>query len=91
MSVTGVKEKGGGPGLLENYSHPHPEPLYSEHTGFTLKSTLARTRRKSTYLLRLIEPMNLINKKDGFPLEKSLLVLSLFDDVPHVSCLGAGC
>lgn len=50
-----------------------------------------RNRRKSTYLLRLIEPMNLINKKDGFPLEKSLLILSLFDDVPHVSCLGAGC
>lgn len=35
--------------------------------------------------------MNLINKKDGFPLEKPLLVLSLFDDVPHVGCLGAGC
>lgn len=34
--------------------------------------------------------MNLINKKDGFPLEKALLVLSLFDDVAHVGCLGAG-
>lgn len=35
--------------------------------------------------------MNLINEKDGFPLEKALLVLSLFDDVAHVGCLGAGC
>lgn len=41
-----MKEKGGGPGLLENYHHPHPEPVCSDRTGFTLKSTSTRTRRK---------------------------------------------
>lgn len=34
--------------------------------------------------------MNLVNKQNGSPLEKPLLVLSLSDDVPHVGCLGAG-
>lgn len=34
--------------------------------------------------------MNLINKKDGFPFEKALLILSLLDDVTHVVGLGIG-
>lgn len=34
--------------------------------------------------------MNLIDKKDDVPLEKALLILRLFDDIMHISCLGAG-
>lgn len=43
------------------------------------------------YLLRLIEPMNLINKKYGFPFEKALFVLSLLYDISHIICLGICC
>lgn len=35
--------------------------------------------------------MNLINKKDSFPLEKALFILSLFYDISHIICLGICC
>lgn len=35
--------------------------------------------------------MNLINKKDGFPFEKALFILSLFYDISHIICLGICC
>lgn len=35
--------------------------------------------------------MNLINKKDGFPFEKALFILSLLYDISHVICLGICC
>lgn len=35
--------------------------------------------------------MNLINKQDGFPFEKALFILSLFDDISHIICLGICC
>lgn len=89
-----MKEKGGGPGLLEITTTPTLSPCavaaQASHSSPHLQGPEGNGR-KSTNLLRLIEPMNLVNKKDGFPLEKSLLVLSLFDDIPHVGCLGAGC
>lgn len=43
------------------------------------------------YLLRFIEPMNLINKKDSFPFEKALFILSLFYNISHIICLGICC
>ena len=35
--------------------------------------------------------MNLINKKDGFPFEKALFILSLFYDISNIICLGICC
>lgn len=37
--------------------------------------------RKEPVLMRFIESINLVNIKDGLPLEKALLILSLFDDI----------
>lgn len=46
---------------------------------------------KLIYLLRFIEPMNLIDKKYGFPFEKALFILSLFYDISYIICLGICC
>lgn len=52
---------------------------------------VSKNNKRLTYLLRFIETMNLINKKDGFPFEKALFILSLLYDIPHVICLGICC
>jgi hypothetical protein len=52
---------------------------------------ISKNSKKLIYLLRFIEAMNLINKKDGFPFEKALLILSLLYDISHIICLGICC
>lgn len=53
--------------------------------------TYLKTSKKLIYLLRFIEPMNLINKEDGFPFEKALFILGLLYDISHIICLGICC
>jgi len=40
------------------------------------------------YLLRFIEPMDLIDKENGFSLEESFFILGLADDITNIICLG---
>jgi len=40
------------------------------------------------YLLRFIEPMDLIDKENGFSLEESFFILGLADDISNIICLG---
>lgn len=43
------------------------------------------------YLLRLVEAMNFIHKKDRFSLKKFKLILGLLDVFAHVTCAGTCC